>query len=93
MQRGQTNGRGTTRRRRRAPDRAWWYAAYRLLRISRREHAKAHQDVGIYGSAILRVNHATGEVEHIPYAEALVTEQIVIGLDGPIPTLTRSVAR
>lgn len=47
--------------------RIWWKAAYRLLRISRREMEKAANDVMIFGTGVVLVPKDGSDPRHIPF--------------------------
>ncbi len=55
--------------------RAMWYRAHRVARIYVREHAKGFADCLKYGTSFVRVDIATGEAKHVPYADLVLPRE------------------
>ena len=59
--------------------RAWWRKVYRLVRIHRRENAKAMNDALLFGTGLM-LTRRDGESEHIPIesarAQALINDSL-----------------
>lgn len=46
--------------------RQWWKITWRLIRVSRREQAKAATDMMLYGTGVVKIPHDGGDPCHIP---------------------------
>ena len=49
--------------------RRWWKVYYRMLRICRREHAKAIHDLMLYGTCAVMIPEDGSDPYHVPFED------------------------
>lgn len=52
--------------------RRWWYSHYRMQRIVRRETAKAHMDLILYGSCFILHTDTPDYIRHVPLQDTIL---------------------